>query len=36
MSFINLGMWLVGIALKNGEPTVGFAFMTILQHTSQF
>ena len=30
------GMQWEGNALKNGEPTVGFSFTTMLQHTGQF
>ena len=34
-SFVALGMLSEGNALKSGEPTVGFSFATMLQHTSR-
>ena len=35
-SFVALGMWSEGNTPKIGEPAVGFSFMAMLQHTSQF
>jgi hypothetical protein len=36
MHIVILGMRSEGKTLKNGEPTFGSSFMTMLQHTSQF
>jgi len=35
-SFIALGTRLEGNAPKNGDPTDGFSFTTMLQHTGRF
>jgi len=35
-SYVASGMRLEGNAPKNGEPTVGFFFTTMLQHTGRF
>jgi len=36
ISFIALGIQLEGNAPKNGEPTVGFSVLRMLQHTDEF
>jgi len=35
-SFFPLGMQSEGNTQRNGEPTFGFFFLTMLQHTGQF
>jgi len=35
-SVVALGMRSEGNAPKNGDPTVGFSFTTMLQHTGRY
>ena len=34
--FVALGILSEGYTTKNGEPSIDFTFMTMLQHTSRF